>query len=171
MDDALALIASALLLCGCNAGNGSHSSEGGRSLNVGQPAPALVAEGWLNSALPSDSDLAGKVLVIDVWAYWCGPCANAAPELVELYEQYKSQDVVFLGLTSEGSDAISKSQTFLDRLEIPWPNGYGASQTINALEVEYLPTVLVIDPQGIITWRSEAGGSISEAIDRALAKS
>lgn len=167
----LALAVSALILCGCNAGSGPYSSEGGKELNIGQPAPALVAEGWLNSTLPSDTELKGKVLVVDVWAYWCGPCANAAPELVELYDQYKSQDVVFIGLTPEGSKAISDSQAFLDRLGITWPNGYGAVETIDTLEVEYLPTVLVIDAKGIITWRSGAGGTISEAIDRALAKS
>lgn len=59
----------------------------------------------------------------------------------------------------------------MDRLGITWANGYGASETIDALEIEFLPTVLVIDPKGVITWRTEAGGTVSEAIDKALAKS
>lgn len=101
MKNYLALAASALMLSGCNTSTNSYPSEGGKKLNVGQAAPALVAEGWLNSTLPSDAELAGKVLVVDAWAHWCPPCANAAPELVELYEQYKSQDVVFVGLTAE----------------------------------------------------------------------
>lgn len=158
-----------LLLCGCNMPAADGPAGDGAASNVGQPAPPLVADGWLNGPGPNESELQGKVVVVDAWAYWCGPCARAAPEVVDTYEQYKSKGVVFLGLTGEGADANAKSQDFLDRLGITWPNGYGAMDTLEALQVQYLPTLLVIGADGDIAWRSELGGDLSEAIDEALA--
>ena len=76
--------------------------------------------------------------------------------------------MVFIGLTPEGSDAIADSQAFIDRYGITWPNGYGAGDTIKALEVIGYPTVFVIGADGNIAWRDEFGGTLSEAIDQAL---
>ncbi len=42
----------------------------GGPLGAGATPPVLLAEGWLNGTAPSESELAGKVVVVDVWAYW-----------------------------------------------------------------------------------------------------
>ena len=49
---------------------GCRSRESGGPLGAGATPPALLAEGWLNGTAPSKSDLAGKVIVVDVWAHW-----------------------------------------------------------------------------------------------------
>ena len=47
------------------------------------------------------SDYAGKVVVLDLWATWCGPCREEVPHLVELYNEFKSRGVEVIGLTTE----------------------------------------------------------------------
>jgi len=73
-----AFLATLVVLFGCSEGEqagpaateSQHLNIGQPVLNVGQPAPDLVASGWLNASPPSSSQLDGKVVVVDVWAYW-----------------------------------------------------------------------------------------------------
>lgn len=76
--------------------------------------------------------------------------------------------MLFIGLTAEGSEENSKSEAFINRYGITWPNGYGAGDTIDALQVTGLPTVFVIGSDGKIVWRREMGGQLSDAIEQAL---
>ena len=58
------LLVIVVMLVGCRV------RESGGPLGVGSLAPALLAEGWLNGEAPGEAELAGKVVVVDVWAYW-----------------------------------------------------------------------------------------------------
>lgn len=67
---------------------------------VGQPAPELHFK-WSNRAgLTKLSELKGKVVVLDFWATWCGPCVASFPNVRELAAQYQGTDVVIVGVTS-----------------------------------------------------------------------
>jgi len=139
-------------------------------LPLGATLPAIEAEGWLNGTAPSADELKGKVIVIDAWAYWCGPCRREAPHLVELYNKYKDRGVVFLGLTKEEENSLDKSKAFLSETGVTWPNGYGAGSTLLALHVEALPTVLVFDREGSVVWNRDSDVELDTAIEQALGK-
>jgi thiol-disulfide isomerase/thioredoxin len=67
---------------------------------VGKPAPELAFTWATQPGLKKLSDLKGKVVVIDFWATWCGPCIATFPQIRELAQHYKDSDVVVLGVTS-----------------------------------------------------------------------
>jgi thiol-disulfide isomerase/thioredoxin len=67
---------------------------------VGKPAPNFKGDFAINGEPVSLSDLRGKVVVLDFWAVWCGPCIESFPHLTELHKDFKDKGVVVLGITS-----------------------------------------------------------------------
>lgn len=132
------------------------------------PAPEIVAAGWINGESPTRESLAGKVVLIDVWATWCGPCRKKLPDLVALHEEYSQRGVVFIGLTEEGESAVDEIKQVLDGAGATWPNGWGARRTIVDLEVRYLPSLFVVGRNGQILWSYDDGGDVQTALELAL---
>jgi thiol-disulfide isomerase/thioredoxin len=156
------------LLSAC--GDGARQPSG--LLGPGAAPPPLVAQEWLNGPPPSASDMAGHVVVIDVWAHWCGPCRAEAPHIVEAYDRFKSQGVLFVGLSPDDVDSENRasSAAFVTGAGIPWPNGLGAGKTANGLGVHFLPSLIVIGTDGRVSWNSDLDGTLEEAIEAALAR-
>jgi len=121
---------------------------------LGKEFPKLEVAGWINGPGPTAEELRGHVVVIDAWAYWCGPCRQLSPYLLELHHKYKDRGVLFLGLTSEGtdSDAIEQSRAFVAEEKIPWPNGYAAIKPLSELEVNGIPQLWIVDGQNRIVF-------------------
>src|SRR5699024_8478985 len=67
---------------------------------IGKPAPELTFIWSSQPDLKKLSDLKGKVVILDFWATWCGPCIATFPQIRELTEHYKSGEVGVLGVTS-----------------------------------------------------------------------
>lgn len=185
-------VALVLIVSGCNRNGGNDAGNGvsggspipeaaappanreaySRSgvLNIGQPMPKIEVEGWLNGPGPDTEQLKGKVVVIEAWAWWCGPCRNAARETVYDYEKYKDKGVVFIGLTTEGESAKAKSEEFLKTNGVEWPNGYGAESTLQQLGAQYIPNIWVIGRDGKVVWNFDSRGSVANGIELALAQ-
>jgi thiol-disulfide isomerase/thioredoxin len=133
--------------------------------------PPLMTDGWINDGPLTDAQLRGRVIVVDCFASWCGPCALAAPALVQLYLKYRFKGVRFLGLTSEGEKDLEAIIEFAKRNHTDWPIGYGASPTLQILDVNAIPRLFVVGKDGMIRWDSQASkGSIERAIRNALAE-
>ena len=66
---------------------------------IGTDAVALDAVAWANGEALSDEDLKGKVVLLDFWAVWCGPCIATFPHLIEWNEKYADKGLVIIGAT------------------------------------------------------------------------
>ena len=111
------------------------------------------------------SDLRGRIVMIDFWATWCGPCISELPNLVKLYAKYsKNPNVVFLSIdTNEPAAAI---EPFMQK------NGYSftvllgnQSSVPQQYGVEGIPTKFLIDRDGKIQFKHIGGGADAKVID------
>jgi thiol-disulfide isomerase/thioredoxin len=75
------------------------------------------------------SDFSGKVLVVDLWATWCGPCRQEIPHLVEIADEYKDKGVEVIGLTNEDPESDSaKVDRFSKSFQINYPIGWASPE-------------------------------------------
>ncbi|RYG36589.1 TlpA family protein disulfide reductase [bacterium] len=80
---------------------------GGPGTAVGSEAPDFTVEKIAGVGDISLSDFKGKVVVVDFWATWCGPCREAMPGIDQLVKKYKDQGVVSMAVSDESKEAIS----------------------------------------------------------------
>ena len=97
-------------------------------------------------------DLRGKVVFLNFWASWCPPCRAEARTLEAAWQNYKDQEVVFLGVDIQ--DTEEDARAFLREFGVTYPNGRDASGKI---AIDYgvwgIPETFFIDPEGRITYK------------------
>lgn len=80
------------------------------------------------------ADFAGKVVFINLWATWCGPCRIETPELVKLSQDYKARGVEFIGLTSPGNDPEpERVKAFVREQQVTYTIAYSEDQFFASL--------------------------------------
>ncbi|MGA2439902.1 MAG: TlpA disulfide reductase family protein [Tepidisphaeraceae bacterium] len=99
-----------------------HISPGQRKLNLqidlqprllyrmyGRPAPELrEIKGWKNGGPLTLANLRGKLVLLDFWGYWCGPCVGSMPALMKLYDQFKDKGLVIIAVHDDSVDSIAE---------------------------------------------------------------
>ena len=95
------------------------------------------------------SKLEGKVILLDFWATWCGPCREAMPHLALLYKTYHQSGFEVIGMSTDKGDTDAVRR-FVKSMDIPYP----VIMTPNDVERRYgitgLPTSILIDKEGKI---------------------
>jgi cytochrome c biogenesis protein CcmG/thiol:disulfide interchange protein DsbE len=116
------------------------------------------------------SDLKGKVVVLNFWASWCIPCADEAEDLQAVYQKYKDQDVVFLGV--DWTDIEGDALNYLKRFGITFANGPDLQTKIGPLyHITGVPETYVIDRAGTVQYFKPSPITVAElsgVIDRLL---
>jgi uncharacterized protein (TIGR03435 family) len=119
--------------------------------DVGQTAPTLKVRKWLQApAKAANGWPAGKVVILEFWATWCGPCVGAIPHLNELAEQFKDKPVQFIAVTDEKENVI---QPFLKKTPFKAWIGLTAAAIFgetNPYRVYAIPHTVIIDANGRI---------------------
>jgi len=116
------------------------------------PAPNFTLEDISGKSL-SLSDVKGKVVLVDFWATWCGPCRMSIPELVDLQEKYRGKGLVVVGISVD-DEKVSKGElvAFKEKMRINYP----ILRANDKVYVDYfgrasgfsIPTLFVIDREG-----------------------
>jgi thiol-disulfide isomerase/thioredoxin len=74
---------------------------------IGQPAPGITVDEWIDNPNYQFRNFEGKVIVLDFWFLNCAPCIYTIPHLNELSRQYSKEDVVFLAVTFNNGESVS----------------------------------------------------------------
>ena len=97
------------------------------------------------------SELRGKVVILDFWATWCGPCKATIPEMNKLYKKYQDKGVVILGISmdEDGWDVVNP---FLTKVNFEYPVLLSEPDKMKGYEdrLDALPTAIIIDKEGKI---------------------
>lgn len=140
---------------------------------IGKKAPSFSLRD-VNGNLVSLSDFQGRVVVIDFWATWCGPCKESSQELERLHNSYKDRGAVVLGISMDiGSGAAGNVKDFAGRYNLTYRMLIDDGAVSKSYKVTNIPLTYILDKDHVIV-RSLVGyvpgyeGIISDEIERLL---
>lgn len=153
---------------------------------IGHAAPALTFDWSTDDKIKSLSDLKGRVVVVDFWATWCGPCIASFPNVRELQKRYEGYPVTILGVTSiQGSHSNPKTRErtdtkdnpalerelmtgFIKDMEVTWTVAFSSQEVFNPeYGVRGIPHVAIIDPSGKVRYNGlHPAGKLKDKADK-----
>jgi thiol-disulfide isomerase/thioredoxin len=149
----------------------THSNGGvAAALDRGQTpvAPSFALESLSGSGSLELETYGGRVIVVNFWASWCGPCRAETPALNRAWQHWKSHLVTFLGVDTR--DAKGDGRSFARSARISYPVGYdGSGRIARTYGVGALPATFVISPRGRVVARV-LGTASAQTLDAAIAR-
>lgn len=105
----------------------------------------------------------GQYVLVDFWASWCGPCREEIPNLVAVYEKYKSKGLAVLGVAV--SDKPEATMKAIKELNIPYPQILNSQKIATDLYgIEGIPEIILFAPDGLILARGLRGEDINKTL-------
>ncbi|HLK61498.1 MAG TPA: TlpA disulfide reductase family protein [Chthonomonadaceae bacterium] len=142
-------------------------------LKVGA-APLTITGKDLDGKAVSLDQYKGKVLLIDFWATWCGPCVAELPNVIAAYEKYHSKGFEILGVSLDQANAKDKLVSFTKEKKMTWRQVYDGkyweAENAVAFGVQSIPFTLLIGKDGKIAAVGARGEALAPAIEAALKK-
>jgi peroxiredoxin/outer membrane lipoprotein-sorting protein len=141
------------------------------------PIPGFEGSAVLNHAAPDFelksasgekvrlSDFRGKVVLLNFWATWCGPCRSELPTIAKLYGEFKDSGLVVYGANDEDR-AVARKYLEKEGLQLPFLDD-SSQKAYRLYRVNSIPAVFIIDPQGKVV-KYFRGGHDEESLRAAL---
>jgi len=142
-----------------------------KALAVGSSFPEFEVKDLEGKPL-SVANYKGKVVLIDFWATWCGPCVNELPNVLKTYEKYhgKGFDIIGISLDKEKE----KLTSFMEKKGMKWAQYFDGQGWANALAGKYgvqsIPMTYLLDGEGRIIAKNLRGEALEEAVAKKLDK-
>ncbi len=139
-------LAAIALACGACAGDSSR-------VEIGRPVPeySTVTLAGDSVSLASQRD---KVVILNVWATWCHPCRTEIPELLSLYEKYKSRGLTVIGVSIDADGSDDAIRSFIEEFKMTFPVWHDTDEQIMTKFLAIgVPSTFLIDKSGILRWR------------------
>lgn len=109
------------------------------------------------------SALRGQVVLVNLWASWCGPCRFEMPAIQQVYDKYKDQGFEVLAVNATNQDSPAAAAAFAQELELSFPILLDtAGRASQAYQLRSLPSTYFIDKEGVI--QEVVVGAMSEAL-------
>jgi cytochrome c-type biogenesis protein len=151
----------------------SCSRESAPRVEIGRPAPRYAAT-TLAGDSASTAALAGKVVLLNIWATWCAPCRDEIPYLQSLYERHRGQGLEIIGVSVDARGQEAAIREFADAFRMTYPIWRDPDERVQSLYMALgVPSSYLIDRKGILRWRRlgtihESDTTLTRAVTEAL---
>lgn len=141
--------------------------EARQAILAGGKLPPIDAAQWINTDAPLDWDkLEGKVVLLDFWGTWCGPCVSKLPRLQPLHEKYADRGLVIIAIHS--AQAAETCEAFVRENSYTFPVAVDTGKTAEAYAISGWPTYFLIDRSGKVAQSFTHDTPTEEAIEKLL---